>query len=282
MSQPEILSLFAGIGGLELGLEAATGARTTAQVELEPFCRAVLAKHWPEAERSITDVRNVAVGSFPPPAIICGGFPCQGLSAAGSRRRLEDPRSALAFEYLRVIEALAPASVVMENSYHGWKHWVPVVRSELWARGYASLPLRVRAADVGAPHRRARCFVIAYPHRPTLQQLRQWVALVEASRARAVAVDAGPEGVAPDAARARLAEREGQRRDPRQELSPPVGGGWGPPPPPVRRVDDGPRPGLDRPRLIALGNAVVPQAAWVVGRCLVDTLTAELAARGGA
>lgn len=71
-------SLFAGIGGFDLGLERA-GMRVAWQVELDPYCRAVLARHFPEAER-FEDVRKVGAEKLAPVDLICGGFPCQDLS----------------------------------------------------------------------------------------------------------------------------------------------------------------------------------------------------------
>src|SRR6266850_6229536 len=105
-------SLFAGIGGFDLGLERA-GWICRWQVELDPFCQRVLAKHWPDVRR-YGDVR-----AFPEPDtervdLICGGFPCQPVSVAGKRRAQADERW-LWPEFARVVRALRPHLVLVEN-----------------------------------------------------------------------------------------------------------------------------------------------------------------------
>lgn len=273
-------SLFSGIGGLELGLEAAfPSAQTVWQVEREPFCRTVLARHWASADRSVTDVREAGTDTLSPVDLICGGFPCQDLSPAGSRRGLSGARSGLAWEFLRVVGEMAPPLVVVENTGHGWRGWVPQLRSALWAGGYASVPIQLSAREVGAPHRRARVFLVAWRRASpdaNGQPLRHAEQRRPSGRAGLVPDGGEPEPghdggawaaawPAPHANGEGLALGQGERRDAREELAPPLGGRWGPPPPAIRRVDDGPRPGMDRPRLTALGNAVVPQCAEAVG-----------------
>jgi len=76
-------SLFAGIGGFDLGFERA-GIKTVWQVEIDPFCRKVLAKNFRQAER-FEDVRNVGAGNLEWVDVITGGFPCQDISCAGKR-----------------------------------------------------------------------------------------------------------------------------------------------------------------------------------------------------
>jgi DNA (cytosine-5)-methyltransferase 1 len=107
-------SLFSGIGGLELGLEWSGVGHTVWQVEREPFCRAVLAKHWPAAER-FDDVRTVGKANLAPVDLICGGFPCQDVSSAGKGAGLAGERSGLWREFARILGELQPGWVVVEN-----------------------------------------------------------------------------------------------------------------------------------------------------------------------
>ena len=152
-------SLFAGIGGFDLGFERA-GMRCEWQVEIDEFCQRVLAKHWP------TVGRWDDVHTFPPvPAedwrvdIICGGDPCQRNSAAGN-----SSQPSLGGEFVRVVDALRPRIVVRENPTHTradapWPWWR--MRTALESIGYAVLPFRLRACCIGAEHRRDRLFLLA-------------------------------------------------------------------------------------------------------------------------
>jgi DNA (cytosine-5)-methyltransferase 1 len=158
-------SLFSGIGGLDLGLERAGLGPVVFQVEQDPFCRAVLEKHWPNVDRSITDVRAASASVLPRVSILCGGFPCTDVSSAGKGAGLAGKHSGLWYEYLRIIGELAPPYVVVENVASGRKRWLCAVRSGLHELGYRTTALGVSAADVGAPHRRERIFVVAYADR---------------------------------------------------------------------------------------------------------------------
>lgn len=73
-------SLFAGIGGFDLGFERA-GIRTVWQVEIDAYCRRVLEKHFPRAQR-FTDIRECGAHNLPAVDILSGGFPCQDISNA--------------------------------------------------------------------------------------------------------------------------------------------------------------------------------------------------------
>lgn len=88
MKKLRVLSLFAGIGGFDLGLERTGGFETVAFCEIDPFCRRVLAKHWPHV-RQYEDVRELTADTLRRDGIavdaIWGGFPCQDLSLAGKR-----------------------------------------------------------------------------------------------------------------------------------------------------------------------------------------------------
>lgn len=107
-------SLFAGIGGLELGLERA-GMDLRWQVEINDYARKVLEKHWPTVDRSVHDVRTAGRANLAPVDVICGGFPCQDISIAGKGGGLKGSRSGLWFEFDRLIGELGPSFVVVEN-----------------------------------------------------------------------------------------------------------------------------------------------------------------------
>lgn len=154
-------SLFSGIGGLELGLEWAGLGPVLWQVEQSASCRGVLARHWPGADRSVTDVREAGRTTLNPVDILCGGFPCQDISSAGKGAGLAGERSGLWFEFARVIGELRPRWVVVENVASGAKRWVDAVMAGLEQLGYEALPLPVSAEDVGAPHLRKRIFIVA-------------------------------------------------------------------------------------------------------------------------
>ena len=153
-------SLFSGIGGLELGLERAGLGPVIWQCEIDPFARQVLAKHWPNTRR-FEDVRSVDENA-PAVDLICGGFPCQDLSYAGNGAGLEGARSGLWFEYLRVVRALRPRCVVVENVPALLTRGLGVVLGGLAESGYDAQWDCLPAAAVGAPHRRDRLFVVAW------------------------------------------------------------------------------------------------------------------------
>src|SRR5690242_18756815 len=152
-------SLFSGIGGLDLGLERA-GMRVLWQCESDPYCRAVLKKHWPHL-RCFEDVQGIT--DCPRVDVLAGGFPCQPVSLAGARRGVADERW-LWPEFARLIRLLRPRYALMEN--------VPgllvgggmaEVLGDLAAVGYDAEWDCVAAAHVGAPHLRFRVFIVAYP-----------------------------------------------------------------------------------------------------------------------
>lgn len=224
-------SLFSGIGGLELGLEMSGLGRTLWQVEKEEYCRQVLAKHWPDVER-FEDVRTVGSQNLDQVDLICGGFPCQDVSSAGKGIGLSGSRSGLWFEYARIIEELGPEWVVIENVASGAKRWVDQVTSHLGWFGYDVLPIPISAANVGAPHRRARIFLIAHSER---EQLRK---------------------------QSRGCSRQ-DRKNPSQPVRHGQAAGW-----PDQLEVAAPGHGVPRDVVRALGNAVVPQCAEVVGHVI--------------
>jgi DNA (cytosine-5)-methyltransferase 1 len=154
-------SLFSGIGGLELGAEAAGLGPVVWQVERDPFCREVLARHWPRADRSVCDVREANARNLAPVTAIVGGFPCQDVSAAGLGAGLSGARSGLWYEFARIVSELRPGIVIVENVASGARRWVDPVREGLRALGYSTRAVGISAFDVGAPHVRERVFIVA-------------------------------------------------------------------------------------------------------------------------
>jgi DNA (cytosine-5)-methyltransferase 1 len=182
-------SLFAGIGGFDLGFERA-GMQCKWQVEIDPYCQRVLAKHWPDVRRH-DDVRT-----FPPGDaeewrvdVICGGFPCQDVSVAGKREGIGGERSGLWSEYLRIICQLRPRFVVVENVAGLLSDGMGTVLGDLASAGFDAEWQVLRASQFGARHKRSRVFIVAYAngdglegwrvlppkaHVPTLDQVRNW------------------------------------------------------------------------------------------------------------
>src|SRR5690606_29089977 len=119
MQKLRVLDLFSGIGGFSLGLERTGGFETVAFCEIEPFCRRVLSKHWPNV-RQYEDVRTLTADTLARDGIavdvICGGFPCQDISTAGKLRGIADgTRSGLWSEIVRLVREIRPQFLIVEN-----------------------------------------------------------------------------------------------------------------------------------------------------------------------
>lgn len=197
-----VLSLFSGIGGLELGLERA-GMTVVGQVEIDPWCRKVLAKHWPEVPRH-DDVRTCVDWwrAEPRPAVdlVCGGFPCQGHSVAGLRRGIGDERWGWPW-YREVVQAVNPPWVLIENVPNLVGTGLVDVLRDLAGLGFDVWWGCVPAAAVGAPHLRWRLFVVAaHPERVELRHQPGWLSGADGT---------GPADVGHDGTTWALAHAEG-------------------------------------------------------------------------
>ncbi|MGA0207815.1 MAG: DNA cytosine methyltransferase [Ilumatobacteraceae bacterium] len=255
-------SLFAGIGGFDLGLERA-GMTCAWQVEREPYAVRVLEKHWPNVRR------HDDVCTFPPEEgnwevdLICGGFPCQDISCAGKGAGLAGERSGLWHEMHRIIGELRPRFVIVENVAALLSRGMETVLGELTEIGYDAEWHVIPACAVGAPHRRDRVWIVAFnadrehdnQERKVSREL-----CANTSRVRAHVADTDRAG------------REKQRRpEPEStqhaaaELS-----GWWETEPAMGRVVDGLPHRVDRLR--GLGNAVVPQIVELIGRAITESL----------
>ena len=302
------LSLFSGIGGLDLAAEMA-GFRTVGQCEWADYPTKVLEKHWPNVPRW-RDIRTLTGESFHEKTglrtvdIISGGFPCQPFSVAGKRRGKEDDRY-LWPEMLRVISELRPAWVVGENVAGIVNMALDQVYADLENEGYSVQAFIIPACAVDAPHRRDRCAIIANRYGAGLQAqgpkqqtarvagIREDVAHTESIGLQRVwsGVDkiggtrpekAQPEGrcdVLSDAdnggrslwrdGELPAVEETGESRTDHGGRAPEyVAGEWWTAEPDVGRVAHGVPSRVDR--LKCLGNAVVPQQFYPVFQAIAD------------
>jgi len=229
-------SLFSGIGGFDLGFDRA-GLKCAWQVEIDPFARAVLQKHWPEVPKH-DDVKTFE----PTPVdVVCGGFPCQDISSSGKRNGLDGERSGLFYEFSRVIRTIRPRFVVMENVADLVVRGLPRVLGELAEIGYDAEWHCIPAADFGLPQGRDRIWIVANTHGKRCE------ASEERDSTRAI-ISKRPNDDG-------LVEAQHRARDvaPRK-----------------CRVAHGVSRGMDRVR--ACGNAVVPAIAEWIGRRLIESV----------
>jgi len=237
-----VLDLFSGIGGFSLGLERA-GMKTVAFCEIDPFCRKVLAKHWPEVP-IYEDIRQLTVHVLErdgiKPSVLAAGFPCQDVSRAGGKAGIDGERTGLWREVARLVGELRPRWCVLEN-VEGLLDGEGMARvlGDLATLGYDADWGCVDASYVGAPHKRSRVFIVAYPS--GIRQQEQGHAWANACREpprrnwqTTDAVDALRRGTVPVLCR----EHDGI----------------------PHRMD----------RLTALGNAIVPAVAELVARSIMQ------------
>jgi DNA (cytosine-5)-methyltransferase 1 len=161
--QPTIGSLFAGIGGFDIGFENA-GFKTAWQVEINPVCRAILADRFPQAAQ-YNDVRLCGASNLSAVDVITGGFPCQDVSSMGKRRGLEGSRTGLFFEVIRIINELRPQWLVLENvtgllNSNDGEDFQTVIAA-LAECGYLGCWRVLNAQYFGVPTRRRRVFLVA-------------------------------------------------------------------------------------------------------------------------
>lgn len=157
-------SLFAGVGGLELGLERTGGFKTVWQVEIDKNANAVRAVHWPDTPR-YEDVTKFTIESDPVrPDLICGGFPCQDISVAGKRAGLAGSRSGLFREFMRIVSERSPRWVLVENvpgllSSNDGRD-MRTVLSKMAELGYGTAYRILDAQWFGVAQRRRRVFIV--------------------------------------------------------------------------------------------------------------------------
>ena len=297
------LALFAGAGGGILG-GALLGWRTVCAVENNAYAASVLVARqndgllppfpiWDDVRtfdgrpwRGIVDV-------------VSGGFPCQDISVAGRGAGIDGERSGLWGHMARIVGEVRPRFVFVENSPLLVGRGLVRVLADLAEMGFDARWGVVGAADVGAPHRRDRCWIVADAHgvrelQPQGRERNKW-GWAGNGGADVSDADSYQHQSEPHARRGQgqatrgaelygdtngdgLAQREGQSSDDGTELAAALGADWWAVEPELGRVADGVAARVDR--LKAIGNGQVPQCAAEAWRLL--TANAELTGRASA
>lgn len=306
-------SLFAGIGGIDLGFERA-GMACKWQVEIDPYAQRVLAKHWPDVRRH-DDVRTWPQPDTERVDVIAGGFPCQDISYAGKGAGLAGERSGLFYEVARIVREMGPRVVVLENVAALLTRGMGDVLGTLASLGYDAEWHCIPAAAVGAPHIRDRVFLIAYAKRNGQHEAAFKGCTSKGTKKRRMFKPKRPRGTSrsvciqcqsfferfrcnspdecdcpkcqgtcecgnvSDAASHGWNQREsnggGSGEGTRSRPQRGLGSfdRWWEVEPAMGRVADGVPKRVDRLR--GLGNAVVPQVAELVGRMVVEALNSQ-------
>jgi len=163
------VSLFAGVGGFDLGLER-SGHTCVGQVEIDKHAQSVLARHWPDVPKhdDVTTAIDWAdeIGLTGNIDLVCGGFPCQDLSVAGKRAGLAGSRSGLFYDALRFATHTKAETILLENvpgllsSNQGRDFGAVLVA--LAESGYSNIEWRVLNSQFfGVAQRRRRVFIVA-------------------------------------------------------------------------------------------------------------------------
>lgn len=276
----KVLDLFSGIGGFSLGLERTGGFETVAFCEIEEYPRRVLAKHWPKVP-CYDDVRSLTADTLARDGIavdvICGGFPCQGISSAGLRQGLQDERSGLWGEYARLICELRPQFVIVENVADLCCRGLGDVLGNLAEIGYDAEWHCIPAAAVGADHIRDRIWIIAYTNgarakEPAKRGRKQ--------RQAQVGEDAARHNASNNGTRSQGRVQAGTLNEDARAISPWIGlalsaapdfpGLDGAGSPVMGRGEDGIPSRIHR--TYAIGNSVVPQIPQLIGQAILESL----------
>jgi DNA (cytosine-5)-methyltransferase 1 len=298
------LDLFHGIGGFALGAYwAGMKFENHYCSDIEPWCQKLYAQRFPESIQ-LGDITKIKWEELPHGEwIISGGFPCQDISIAGKGEGITGARSGLWFTYHEAIRILRPRFAIMENVGMLVHRGLREVLGSLAEIGYDAEWQDIRASDMGAPHRRERIWIVAYPERdgrnerwPECEGQRGSVALDGASgemadtglpksQGRNEAAERGkretcsissPCGDVADAKRERgcSGRSEGENAVHDDPCGETIRHGsdreWWSTEPDVGRVAHGIHHRMDR--LKGLGNAIVPQIAELLFRQIKELL----------
>ena len=165
-----LLSLCTGYGGLDLAVEAFFDCELVACAEIDKYASLAIDKHFKVP--NLGDIKLIDWASLGDIDIMTAGYPCQPFSHAGQRKGIDDERHI--WPYIKEgISVLRPSLVILENVRGHLSLGFKEVLQELTEIGYDATWTVVRASDVGAPHQRARLFIIAYSNSDAFTQSRR-------------------------------------------------------------------------------------------------------------
>lgn len=244
MLKLRILDLFSGIGGFTLGLERTGGFETVAFCEIDKGCHGVLEDHWPNVRRfhDVRELRGADVGAVDG---ICGGFPCQDASVANQNGEgTRGGRTGLYVEIVRLAGELGVQFILMENVTNLLNRGFGDILGALAEIGFDAEWECFSARELGFDHERERLVILAYTQCPRREGFKPYRGALKRAKA-ALPI------VCHSAARARRAVVGRER---------------------LLRNGDGLSVGMERRRLHALGNAVVPQKFEVIGDAILQSM----------
>lgn len=242
-------STFSGVGGFDVGAEL-SGIETLWNCEFDAWNRGLLKTRFPNAEQyaDIREMRNPKEVD-----VISGGFPCQDISVAGKGKGIKGERSGLWAELWRITGEVRPSFLLIENSPMLAVRGLETVLCDLAKIGYDAEWQCLPAAYFGAPHERERIYIIAYPS----EIGRDHSIFID----RKNAIQRNFKWDAPQNIKSRYGwERWVQQVDKDNDRKSTYGK--------FLRVDDGVPKGLDRSRIEAMGNAVLPIVAHYLFECV--------------
>lgn len=246
------ISLFSGIGGFDLAAQW-MGWTNIVSCEINDFGNKVLEHYWPNAYHH-RDVKTLTLEKIneqlgrnwrTDDVILTGGFPCQDASVAmqngKGQKGIQGERTGLIFEMFRLIREIKPRYIVAENVANILKinegSDFTTILTELSAMGYNAEWRVCRASEIGAPHKRARLYLVAYPSSIRLQQTESFFSFLHEKTSP---FTWKPYGTVIQISR---------------------GGSWKTEPP-ILCLDDGLPSKLVRENLKGYGNSIVPQIAY--------------------
>jgi len=171
MKKYKVLSLFAGIGGIDLGFKKVNVDSILAN-DIDKFCKITFSENFPNTEFILDDITNLKIEQLPDFDILAGGFPCQPFSVAGKRKGFNDDRGNLFFQVTKIISKLdkinkKPEVVFLENVKNLYTHdfgkTYKIIKEELKKLDYEVTEKILNTCEYGnIPQNRERLFIIAF------------------------------------------------------------------------------------------------------------------------